>query len=170
MNMVPFGAVALPSPGVMVSISTPILAPCSGAVSAAGSTLPAVRLSAPSADVLSCLSLYGSLQGREISVSYSYYTIILPPPTFKVKPRFQAVNYFYRTTWHYILLMQISYEWKRKRIWHWYITYMYSSVPVSHDSVMVRQHAQCQDPKTEAVKWNYDNIRFIIYSLPISEN
>lgn len=89
MNMVPLRAVALPSPGAIVSISTPILTACSGAVPAPGSTLPAVRLSAPPADVLSCLWLSA---GRETSVSYSYYTTTLPPTTSKVKPGLQPIK------------------------------------------------------------------------------
>ncbi len=38
-----------------------------------------------------------------------------------------------------------------------------SSVPVSHDSVTVGQHARYQDPETEAAKWNPAIINFIIY-------
>ena len=37
-----------------------------------------------------------------------------------------------------------------------------SSVPVSRDSVTVSQHAQSQDPETEADKWNSAIVRFII--------
>lgn len=49
--------VGLPSPGLIVSISTPILAACSGAVPTAGSTPPAIRLCAPPADIVGCLPL-----------------------------------------------------------------------------------------------------------------
>ena len=42
---------------------------------------------------------------------------------------------------------------------------LYSSVPVSHDSVTVSQHAQYQDPETEAAKWNSAIIHLIIYML-----
>ncbi len=38
----------------------------------------------------------------------------------------------------------------------------YSSVPVSHDSVTVSQHAQYQDPETEAAKWNSAIINYIM--------
>ncbi len=40
----------------------------------------------------------------------------------------------------------------------------YSSVSVSHDGVTVSQHAQYQDPETEAAKWNSAIIDFIIYT------
>ncbi len=40
----------------------------------------------------------------------------------------------------------------------------YSSVPVMHDSVTVSQHAQHQDRKTWATKWNSAIIHFIIYT------
>ncbi len=35
---------------------------------------------------------------------------------------------------------------------------------VSHASVTVSQHAQHQDPETEAAKWNSAVIHFIIYT------
>ncbi len=40
----------------------------------------------------------------------------------------------------------------------------YSSVPVSHDSVTVSQHAQNQDPESEAAEWNLAIITFISYT------
>ncbi len=43
-------------------------------------------------------------------------------------------------------------------------TLFYSSVPVSHDNGTASQHAQYQDPETEAAKWNSAIIHFIIYT------
>ncbi len=40
----------------------------------------------------------------------------------------------------------------------------YPGVPVNHDSVTVSQHAQYQDPDTEAAKWNSAIINLIIYT------
>ncbi len=39
----------------------------------------------------------------------------------------------------------------------------YLSVPVSHDSVTVSQHAQYEDPETEAAKIKSAINKFIIY-------
>ena len=42
---------------------------------------------------------------------------------------------------------------------------LFSSVPVSHDdSVRVSQHAQYQEPETEATEWNSAIIYFTIYT------
>lgn len=41
---------------------------------------------------------------------------------------------------------------------------LFCCVPVSHDSVRVRQHAQHHNPETEALKWNSAVIHFIIYT------
>lgn len=47
------------------------------------------------------------------------------------------------------------------------MTLLYSSVPVSHDSVTVSQHEQHQDPEIEAVKWDSAIIYFLIYTCDI---
>ena len=44
------------------------------------------------------------------------------------------------------------------------MTHLYHSVSVSHDNVTVNQHAQYQDPETEATWWNSVVIKGAIYS------
>lgn len=40
---------------------------------------------------------------------------------------------------------------------------LYTSAPVSHDSMTMSQHVQYEGPETEAVKWNSAIINVIIY-------